>query len=276
MNTNLLSCCSFPQIKFSFPLNNFHFLEKFCTVYSYVQGWSVFYHNKVLCSFPYFFSKNSTFFFPIVFIFPFLGGVEGRKGQLLSIELLFPHNYLWHRARTSAQGPGGRQKSWNGIFWGETCGSDMLTAKEQGRDQWVDSMSSDEPGREKSSTETQKEGHPSHPDWVSGTTYSPLLSFLFAFFCHFSQHSFSPLHSSIPGKLKKHDNDNLSVMEGLWEGLIAFSALFRCTNRPLLTIITQSSSIIQTSSIFHALNMSQAPDLSLIVQKAMQDCVWSQ
>lgn len=101
-----------------------------------------------------------------------------------------------------------------------------------------------------------------------------LLSFL-STFCHFPSTSFSPfLHSPIPGKLRKHDR--LSVMESLWEGLIASSALFRCTNRPLLTIIMQSSSIIQTSSTFHALNMSQAPNLSLIVQKAMQACVWSQ
>lgn len=81
---------------------------------------------------------------------------------------------------------------------------------------------------------------------------------------------FSPLYTSIPSMLKNHDSP--SVMESLWEGLIAFFALFRCTNRPLLTIITQSSYIIQTGSIFHALNMSQALYLSLIVQQAMQAC----
>lgn len=119
-------------------------------------------------------------------------------------------------------------------------------------------------GHKKKGTQTTQTGFQEQPS---------LLSFL-STFCHFPSTSFSPLHSSIPGKLKKHDR--LSVMESLWEGLIASSALFRCTNRPLLTIIMQSSSIIRTSSTFHALNVSQAPNLSLIVQKAMQACVWSQ
>lgn len=70
--------CSFSQIKFSFPLNIFHFLENFCTVYSNMQAWSVFYHNKVLCSFPNLFSNNSTFF-PSVFIFFLFFGMGGGK-----------------------------------------------------------------------------------------------------------------------------------------------------------------------------------------------------
>lgn len=73
----------------------------------------MFYRNNVLCSFPYFFSNNSTFFSLFCFVFSFghfffwgggwgwVGGVQ-RRGQLLSIELLFPQNNLspgaWARA----------------------------------------------------------------------------------------------------------------------------------------------------------------------------------
>lgn len=135
----------------------------------------------------------------------------------------------------------------------------MLTAKE------LEKAPEDRQGWEGGSTETEKAGdkiwHQSEPAWVMGTTCSALSPF------HLSLSFFlttPSLLSSIPSQLKKHDNP--LVMESLWEGLIAFLALFRCANRPLLIIITQSSYIIQASSIFQALNMSQALYLSLIVQ----------
>ena len=138
--------------------------------------------------------------------------------------------------------------------------------RSQGRNHWTGRMSSDEPGWERGSTETEKAGDRIwHPSPSLGVGNNLLCSPSFPpFSVFFSSNSFSHLHSSIPSKLKKRDSP--SVMEGLWEGLIASFALFRCTNRPLLTIITHSSYVIQTSSIFHALNMSQARYLSLIVQ----------
>lgn len=93
--------------------------------------------TKLFALFPISFLTIQLFFWPLGFIFPFLGGVQGRKGWLVSIELLLPYNYLWCRAWTSAQGPGERKKSRNEIVQGETCGSDMLTAKEPGKG-WVD------------------------------------------------------------------------------------------------------------------------------------------
>lgn len=229
----------------------------------------MFYHNKVLCSFlP---AQRGLFFFffnPYLFFLSW-GGVEEEKGSSLALSCFF-HTIIYdvgheemHEGQEGERSAGMRSSRVTHVD--QTC----WQGTREGTSGWT-WMGKRLPW------DTKRRGQNMAPKsprlgFRNNLLHSP--SFL-PFSVIFPSTSFSPLHSSIPGKLKKHDS--LSVMEGLWEGLIAFSALFRCTNRPLLTIITQSSSIIESSSIFHALNMSQAPNLSLIVQKAMQACVRSQ
>lgn len=162
MNTNLLSCCSFPQIKFSFPLNIFHFLEKFCTVYSNVQAWSVFYHNKVFCSFPYFFSLYLFFLFQV-------GWREEKAGSSalscfsLAIICDVGHGHKGQEGERSAGMRLSRVRQVDQTCW--LPGKGPVDAQHVQLWTWMG----------KDSSETQKEGHPSHPDWVSGTTSSALL-----------------------------------------------------------------------------------------------------
>lgn len=124
MSTNLLSCCPFPQITFSFPLNIFHFLANFCTVFTQMCMVDLcFTITMFFALFPisspiiqlFFFSFSLSFLLGIFF----WGGRGGgqRRGQLLSIELLFPQNNLspgaWARACREKEGHEGNCLGWD-------------------------------------------------------------------------------------------------------------------------------------------------------------------
>lgn len=137
MSTNLLSCFPFPQITFSFPLNIFPFLNKVLhSLHSNVHGGSVFYHNKVLCSFPYFFSNNTAFFFFLNFLVLSFGYFwvedEGRRGQWRGHWTAFFHWIIYDLEHD--QGSVGRKKCRNEAVYNEAH-ADSQGAREGTRGQ---------------------------------------------------------------------------------------------------------------------------------------------